>query len=221
MGKRFCVVLILSLSFLLLVCAGCQDSRRFTVAGKSGTLGFGGELTARVATDINARVGVNGLDFDFDDQEIEDVTYKVGVDLFSVSALVDWYVFDDPFHLTGGFINMNNNINLDARPSHSVEIGDHIYTPAEIGTLTGKAEIDGLSPYLGIGWGNPMQSNRRWGFTLDLGIAFTDSPDVSLSATGMAAGLPEDIERERRKIEDDLDFIQIYPVISLGLFIRF
>ena len=56
---------------------------------------------------------------------------------------------------------------------------------------------------------------------MDLGVAFTDSPDVSLSATGMAAGLPEDIEIERRKIEDDLDFIRIYPVFSLGLFIRF
>ena len=221
MGKEFYVVLLLSLCFVLLVSTGCQDSRRFAVSGKGGTLGFGGELTAGLATDINARVGVNGLDFDFDDQEIEDVTYKVGVDLSSVSALVDWYIFDDPFHLTGGFINMNNKINLDARPTNSVEIGDNTYTPAEIGTLTGKAEIDGLSPYLGIGWGNPMQSNRRWGFTMDLGVAFTDSPDVSLSATGMAAGLPEDIEIERRKIEDDLDFIRIYPVFSLGLFIRF
>ncbi|MEJ2647462.1 MAG: hypothetical protein P8016_03510 [Sedimentisphaerales bacterium] len=219
MSKACRVVLFLSFLFLSIVGTGCQDSRRFAVAGKSGTLGFGGELTVGLATDINARVGMNGLDFDFDDQEIEDVTYKVGVDLSSISALVDWHIFDDNFHLTGGFINMNNEFNLDARPSHSVEIGDTIYSPSDIGTLTGKAEIDGLSPYLGVGWGNPMQSNRRWGFTLDLGVAFTDSPDVSLNSTGIVS--QADLSKERQKIEDDLDFIRIYPVISLGLFIRF
>lgn len=114
---------------------------------------------------------------------------------------------------------MDNEIDLDASPTENVEIGDTTYTPAQVGTITGSAEIDGMSPYIGIGWGNPIQSNRRWGFTLDLGVAFTDSPDVSLSSTGIVS--LADLEQERQEIEDDLDSLKIYPVITLGLFYRF
>lgn len=221
MGKKCCIVLLFSLFFLLITATGCRDTGSFAVAGKAGTLGLGGEVTAGLATDINVRVGINGLDFDIDDEEIEDVSYKTRGDLSSMSALLDWHIFDDPFHLTAGIISMDNELRLDATPSQPVEIGDHYYTPSEVGTLTGRAKIDGIAPYFGIGWGNPMQSRRRWGFTLDLGVALTDAPEASLSATGMAAGLQQDLERERQKIEDDLDPIRFYPVISLGLFIRF
>ena len=180
---------------------------------------MGGEFSAKLATDINARVGINTLDFDFDEEEIDDVEYDLGVELNSISALVDWHVFDDSFHVTGGFISMNNEVELDARPTKSVEIGDTIYTPAQIGYLNGSADIDGMSPYLGIGWGNPFGGDRRWGFTLDLGVAFTDSPDVSLTSTGIVSQL--DLSKEIKEIEDDLDGFKFYPVISLGLFYRF
>ena len=219
MNKGLFAVVVTGLFVVLILLAGCTDTGRFAVSGRGGTLGAGAEFTTKIATDINARVGLNALDFDFDDEEIDDVEYDLGIELSSFSALVDWHIFDDSFHITGGFISMNNEIDLDATPTKSVEIGDTIYTPAQIGTLSGCVDIDGLTPYLGIGWGNPFGGDRRWGFTLDLGVAFTDSPDVSLSATGAIA--QADLEKERKDIEDDLDFIQIYPVLSLGLFYRF
>jgi hypothetical protein len=161
------------------------------------------------------------LDLDIDDEEIDDVDYDLGVDMRSFSALLDWHIFNDSFRISGGLISMDNEIDLDARPNTHVEIGDNTYTPAEVGTLSGSVDIDGLAPYVGIGWGNPLTSNKRWGFTCDLGVAFCDSPDVALSATGLAAGLAADIEKERRDIEDDLDSLEFYPVISMGLFFRF
>jgi hypothetical protein len=204
--------------------AGCQDTGRFAVSGKSGTLGVGAELTTKLATDINARVGLNMLDFNYDD-ELDDVEYDLGIDLSSFSALVDWHIFDDSFRISGGFISMNNEISMDARPTENVEIGDITYSPAEIGTLKGSVDIDGLSPYVGIGWGNPFAGNRRWGFTLDLGVAFTDSPDASLTSVGGSKSSDQDLldelEKERKDIEDDLDSFKFYPVISFGLFFRF
>lgn len=219
MTRKLNVFLLLIALVLLFFGAGCQDSGRFAVSGKGGTLGAGAELTTKLATDINVRVGFNSFDLDFDDEEIEDVEYDLGMDFSSFSALVDWHIFDDPFRISAGFISMNNEIDLDARPNKSVEIGNTTYTPAEIGTLNGSVDIDGLSPYLGIGWGNPFGGDRRWGFTLDFGVAFTDSPDVALSATGIVA--QADLEKERKDIEDDLDSFKFYPVISLGLFFRF
>jgi len=219
MKKQFHIFLLSILSVLLSFGAGCQDTERFALSGKASTLGVGPELTTKLATDINVRVGFNTFDFDFDDEEIDDVEYDLGIDLSSVSALVDWHIFDDPFRISGGFISMHNEIDLDARPNKSVEIGNTIYTPAQIGTLNGSLDIDGLSPYVGIGWGNPFAGKRRWGFTLDLGLAFTDSPDVKLSSTGIVTSA--DLEKERRDIEDDFDSLKVYPVISLGLFFRF
>jgi hypothetical protein len=218
MNKRLYVVLSV-LPALFACLAGCADSERFAVAGRTGTLGLGGELTAKVATDINARVGFNTLDLDFDDQEFDDIEYDAEVDFKSFSALADWYIFDGSFHITGGVIYMDNQINLDGRATESVEIGDTTYSPADVGTLRGQADVDGLAPYVGIGWGNPFRSSRRWGFTCDLGVAFTDSPDVSLSSTGTVSNA--DLAQERQDIEDDLDFIRIYPVFSVGLYFRF
>ena len=114
---------------------------------------------------------------------------------------------------------MNNEIDLDARPTKSEQIGDTIYTPAQIGTLSGSVDIDGLAPYVGIGWGNPLTHNQRWGFTCDFGVAFTDSPDVALTSTGVVSQV--DLSREINEIEDDLDSLKFYPVISMGLFYRF
>ena len=219
MKKPFHIFLLSFLSVLLSFGAGCQDTGRFTLSGKAGTLGVGPELTTKLATDINVRVGFNTFDYDFDDEEIDDVDYDLGIDLSSLSAIVDWHIFDDPFRISGGFISMHNTVDLDARPNKNVEIGNTIYTPADIGTLKGSLDIDGLSPYVGIGWGNPFAGKRRWGFRLDMGLAFTDSPDVKLSSTGIVT--LADLEKERRDIEDDFDFLKVYPVMSIGLFFRF
>ncbi len=224
MKKGFFAVVLFTLSFLFIIGTGCQDSGTIAVSGKAGTTGLGGEVTLGLLTDLNVRAGINQLNFDTD-EDIDDVKYDLGVDFESMSGLLDWYIFDNSFHLTGGLYSLNHEICLDATPTASVEIGDIYYDVSEIGMLRGKADVDGLSPYFGIGWGNPMQSNRRWGFTLDLGVIFTDSPDVSLSSYGGSLSSDStflaELEKERKKIEDDLDPIQFYPVATLGLFIRF
>ena len=102
MKKGFFAVVVLSLSFLSIIGTGCQDTGTMAVTGKVGTTGYGGDLTVGFLDDIDARVGINTLDFDFD-ADFGDVEYNVGVDFDSMSGLIDWHIFDDSFHLTGGF----------------------------------------------------------------------------------------------------------------------
>ena len=221
MGKKRTVVLLLILSVLLSCGAGCQDSGKYAVSGKVSTLGLGGEFTTGVTSNVNARVGLNMLDFDIDEEEIEDIEYDIELDFSSFSALADWYVFNGSFRISGGVISMDHEINLDASPSDEIDIGEGTYSPADIGTLSGCVEIDDVAPYVGIGWGNPLTSNRRWGFTCDFGVAFTSSPDVKLTATGAVAGLAEDLAKEIKDIEDDVDKFELYPVIAVSFFYRF
>lgn len=217
-------IVLLILSILLLCGTGCTDTGRFAVSGKGSTLGLGGELTTAATSNINARIGFNTLDLDFDDIEIDDIEYDFGLDFHSFSALVDWYVFDGSFRISGGVLSMDHEIDLDGRPTRREAIGDTVYRPNEIGTLSGSVEVDDVAPYVGIGWGNPLTHSKRWGFTCDFGVAFTDSPDVALSSNGTLASNPgfrANLEKERKEIEDDLDSYKIYGVIALSFFYRF
>lgn len=220
MDKKLNAILLLILLVLLSCGAGCADSGGLAISGKTGTLGLGGELTTGIAPNVNARAGLNTLDFDFDG-EIEDIEYDIGLDFSSFSALVDWYIFDSSFRISGGIVSLNHELALDATPNENVDIGDREYTPAEIGTLSGSVEIDDVAPYIGIGWGNTLGRNKRWGFYTDLGVAFAGSLDVKLSATGAGADLAANLAKEEDEIQDELDAFKFYPVLSMGLFFRF
>jgi len=216
-------ILLLILSILVACGAGCTDTGKYAISGKASTLGLGGEFTTAIKSDINARVGYNMLDVDIDDKEIEDIDYDLGIDFSSFTALADWYIFNGSFRISGGVVSMDHEIDLDARPNESIEIGDMVFTPAEVGSLHGNVEFDDVAPYVGIGWGNPLTSSRRWGFTTDFGVIFSDTPDVTLHATGGTnpPELEDELEKQRKDIEDFFDDLKIYPVIAVSFFYRF
>ncbi|MBL7188673.1 MAG: hypothetical protein ISS70_20300 [Phycisphaerae bacterium] len=225
MGKKLDAVLLLILLVLLSCGAGCADIGGLAISGKTGTLGMGGELTTGIAPNVNARVGINTMDLDFEG-DIDDIEFDIGADFSSFSALVDYYVFDGSFRVSGGIVSMNHELALKATGAagEREDIGDGNYDwETDIGTLSGSVEIDDVAPYVGIGWGNTLGRNKRWGFYTDLGIAFAGSPDAKLSATGAGAtpGLAEDLAKEEDEIQDELDAFRFYPVLSMGLFFRF
>jgi hypothetical protein len=219
LGVKGILFLLLS---LVALAGGCGDTGGLAVAGKAGTLGYGGELTAKIRSDVNARVGINTLDWDFDG-DVAGIDYDMGLDLSSFTALVDWFPFNGPLRITSGVIVMNNELGLRARGSSGEleGIGDGTYDWANVGTLFGDASVDDVAPYIGIGWGNILDKSKRWGFYSDFGVAFTQSPDVSLSSSGTAPGLALDLLREQTDIEDELEPFKYYPVLSAGFFIRF
>ncbi len=223
MGKELNAIVLLILSVLLSCVIGCADSGGLAISGKAGTLGLGGELGTAITSGVNARVGVNALSFDYEG-EAEDVEYDVGVDLLSFPALLDWHPFSGPFRISAGALLNRNEIDLRARPTTREEIGDREYEPAEIGTLSGDVDFDDIAPYLGIGWGNPLDRDRRWGFFCDFGVVYMGSPHVTLSANGTLASDPTfqaDLAREEDDIKDKVNRYRFYPVISIGLFFRF
>jgi hypothetical protein len=226
MAGKLSTIISLSFSLIFYCSFGCTDTGRFAVSGKVGTLGPGGDLTVPITSNINARVAYNKLDLDYEDQEIENITYDVSVGLSSFSAMADWHIFDDPFRISGGVISIDNKFRLNCRLSEdeTIDLGDNTYDYEQLGTLKGRLEMDHIAPYVGIGWGNPFSSDSRLGYTCDFGVAFMNAPNVSLSANGTASSQPgfmADLEKERKDLEDDLDVLKIYPVISVGLYFRF
>ena len=93
-------------------------------------------------------------------------------------------------------------------------------TDTRVGILSGRSDINGAAPYIGIGWGNLIGRSKKWGFHSDFGVAFADSPDVVLRANGTLAADPRfqaDLAREAKDITEDLEDFEVYPVISVGL----
>jgi hypothetical protein len=223
MGKTSNAVVWLVMGVILLCGTAYADTGMFAVAPKVSTLGLGGDLAVKITPGVNCRLGLQGFSYDFDATE-SDIEYDFDVDMFSSSALLDWHIFGDAFHITGGFLFADMDFDLDAKPADTLTIGDNDYDADDVGSLTGTLDIDDVVPYVGIGWGNPFDKKKRAGFIIDLGVAYTGAPDIALSATGPAAGTPqfqEDLKREEQDLKDETSDYKFYPVISLSFYYRF
>jgi hypothetical protein len=192
---------------------------QIAVQPKISTLGIGGEVVFNVAPSWNARVGGNFMDLDFD-KELEDINYDIGIDLMSFSALLDWHVFKNAFRITGGAIYNDNKATMTATPTVDVIIGDGSYTASTIGTLNASLSYkNNIAPYIGIGFGNPMNAKQRLGLTMDIGVMYAGEPDVTITETTGTVS-QADLNKEAKEIEDN-DYLKWYPVLGLNLFIRF
>lgn len=186
------------------------------VGVKAGTLGYGAEFTYGINDSFNARLGLNTYSFDDTDTQ-DDIEYDMDMDWQSTGAYLDWHPFQGSFRLTVGYILNKNEIGMKATPSGTYDIGGTTYTDAEIGNLTGAVDF-GNGLFYGLGWGN-AGDGKGLGFILELGV-LQQAPDLSLAASGPIASDPtfqQDLSREQKDAQDDLDDFDQYPVISLGL----
>ena len=79
---------------------------------KAGTLGTGVDLSIALTKNINARISLTSIDLDSENETIEvgdfgstgDLDAELDFDFGATALLIDWYVFDGTFHLTGGLI---------------------------------------------------------------------------------------------------------------------
>jgi hypothetical protein len=200
------------------------DFGGLAIAGRGGTLGLGGELIVNFLPVVNGRFGVTYLPLSVGG-EIGEVSYDFDLRVLTFPLTLDWYPFKNGFHLSGGLIFNQTEMDLDTGSTASVTFNGHEYSASEFGTIHGDANFQRLAPYVGMGWGNAFGREKRWGILSDLGVAFLGRPRVSLSPTGQAAlsdpDFMADLAQEQADIEDDLSILRFYPVLSISLFYRF
>ena len=217
----------------------------WAIAPEVSTLGLGGSIVRRITPNFNARVGVNAFGLGIDITET-DFDYEGDLNLFNVSTLIDVHPFrNSGLRLTGGLIIGNNNIEGTADVSERVadELGEVEFGGATIdirdldidGLATIDADIElyeGASPYVGIGGGNAVGGSKGLGFWWNLGVVFSGSPNAEVSSN-FSEDIPDELrqevveaadlalEDEEEDLEDELDFLRVYPVVSLGLSYQF
>jgi hypothetical protein len=192
------------------------------VAAKVGTLGFGVDVSKSFTPQLNGRLGVNfgNVGFNRTDSGID---YDARLNLSSVQLFGDYYPSSNSsFRITGGLVAQNNRVAVTSKPSGNgtYTIAGNQYAASSVGTLNGEyAYGNSIAPYLGIGIGK--STNEGLGFNADLGVMFTGSPKVSLTASNPTfnnnATTRAQIDSQARQTENDLRGFNVYPVISVGV----
>jgi outer membrane cobalamin receptor len=196
--------------------------RRFAVAGRLlGSLGPGVDLLTRVSSRLNARLSLAApVTVGPFDENTEAVDYDLKLELGSAALLLDWHPTGGRLHVSGGGMVHRHDFDVTAKSADSYRLGGVEYPAAEIGTLSGTVEMAPLSPYLGLGWGNPIARKGRFGLNVDAGVAFQRLRSVTLGITGPAGSnpdLPQHLRQEAGALRESLDGFRFYPVIGLSL----
>lgn len=185
------------------------------------TLGFGAQLTWGIGDSVSIGVEANRFDKGINDS-YGGINYRYEIDSTSFAVLGHWYPAGrgGVFRLTAGLYRNDSRVGGTAglTSGSSYTIGNNTYTAAEIGTLTGTATFDKNAPYIGIGWGG--RPGERFGFTFDLGAMYVGAPRVGLSTTGGVV-TANDLEAERQQVENDFRNFKWFPLVALGVYVRF
>ncbi len=206
----------------------------WAIVPEVSTLGLGGSVVRKIVPQLNAKAGINAFGLGFDLEET-DATYDSDLNLFNVSTILDYHPSKrSGFRLSGGLIFSDNNAEGTTTPTldngtETITIGNQTFNVDELASADADVDItNSVAPYLGIGWGNPVAEGKGLGFWFNAGVAFGGSPEITVTPNiteGVSDQIRQEIEQaaedEAEEIEDNIGFISVYPVVSLGLSYQF
>lgn len=216
-----------TLTAILLTTVGASRAdAQFTLGARASTLGAGAEVIFRPSSAIALRATGNLLSFTRE-EEVEGIPYELEPRLRSLGASVDFYPFGKVLYLSGGVVANDNRATARAIIGSSITIGNQTYSNTEIQSLQGDLEWERtLAPYAGLG----LETGGRVGIAFEAGVVFSGTPTVALSGvttlTGPARQEFDDAvaaeEAEVRAwIDDNSRWTKYYPVVALGIRVRF
>ena len=212
-----------------IMCTSSAALADTAIALRGGTLGIGLDLDFGLTESLTLRVGYSGFNYD-DTVDDSDVRYDGELQLRNASALLDWHAFGGGFRLSFGAFGAGSKVDVVGVPTGGTyEIGDDVFTAAQVGSLRGEIEFgNSVAPYVGIGWGNTVDPAERITFVFDIGAMYSGTPDVNLTAqcgvsvpTATCNRLATAVQEEEDEIADEAGLYEWYPVISLGIAVRF
>jgi len=202
-----------------------------SLGAHAGTLGFGVEATQSLHRKLNSRIGFNTLSTSLEDS-YDGVDYNANIDFKTLTALLDWHPFAGTFRLSGGLVLNNSAITIrNKQITQTFTFGNSNYTSSDL-ALEGDISFQPFAPYVGLGWSSAPAKKSGFGFSAEIGIMYSGSPDIQLSASGTATdqnnpnstfnvaadpGFQENLAREEKNLQDDYKKYKYFPVLSMGV----
>jgi hypothetical protein len=235
--------LILAAGLLCVSAAAMAEDVASThgVGARIGTDGIGLSYTYGLNKYVDLRAGYSFGSYSYDDDD-EGINYKAKLKLGALSGLVDIKPFAGGFRITTGVYSASPELTLNASGRDVYEVGDSEYD-GDL-RLDGGFDLGSAAPYLGIGWGGTTNGSG-FGVSFDLGVLFTGSAKIDLTASGFACDVTDagcdptdatspgridvskdptfqaELAKERADLEDDAKDFKLWPVLNLGLHYRF
>jgi outer membrane protein W len=199
----------------------------FGVSAKAGTAGLGIDLTKAINDNFKVRAGYSSYEYDTTHTE-ENVDYDATLRLGGVSLLADYHPWAGGFRVTAGGYTPKHRLNGTAKyigSTSTVTINGTTYSSNDLANLTLDAKWNGFRPYLGLGYDGFNKTKAGLFFTADVGVIFSGSPTVSLTANCVNAALcaqaTADLTAETAKLRGDIDGAKYLPVVQFGIGYRF
>ena len=214
---RTCAVLL-----VLPLFTAAHAENMLGVGAKAGTLGLGIEGTWRPSKYFDIRFGANQYDYD-DSGTFASINYDAQLNLDNLYVTGNFTFPSSPLRLTLGAYENGNEFNGTSDDNGPILfLGGDPYPSDAVGTLTSGASFEGPSPYVGVGYDFTVFG--RIGMNLDFGVLWQGEPDVTLTADGVLSGDPTfeaSLESERLLLEEELNDLKVWPVVSLGFVVNF
>ena len=221
---------------LLFFCPGAY-ALDLGVGGRVGINGIGAEISVGLTQRLNLRFMAASIDIDDEEETVTvgdagfegDILAEVGFDYGATALFLDWHVFNGSFRLTAGMMRNDGGADVSGSLQSPIVVDGVTISPSDFegNTLSGSVDLaDSYQPYLGIGWGRGAGDGPGLSLMFDVGVALLD-PAVTLDATlASGSGLTQaEFDDALRGMEEDaeadLDDLEIWPVLAVGLNFRF
>lgn len=207
---------------LAALCAlGAQPSSAQTgFAIRGGSTGIGLEVAHQIKPWVSVRAGgtyfaLTGREFTLENEDV-DIGFSIDAKGSSFFVLADLMPLGNFIHLSTGLVYNALSIDALGEPLTDYQLENRTFTKSTLGSLSVSLDYaNKIAPYVGIGFGN-VATGGRIGITLDAGVIFSGALTVNLLGTGML----EPTAEQDSVVQEALDGVRIYPLISLGLVIR-
>ncbi len=218
-----------------------EDSGRAGVAVKASTLGGGAEVAVRVTHRTNVRAGFNIITYSRGFNK-DGISYDGQLDFKTFEAHYDVFPWATSFHVSGGILvyavdPITATPHVPAGQSFSLGGADFISDPTDPVTGNGKIVFHRAAPTVTFGFGNlvPRNASKHFSVPVEFGVAFQGAPKATLNLAGSVCDSPglncrsaasdptvqSQILAEQNKINSDMSFFKVYPIISIGIGYKF
>lgn len=208
------------------------------VAVKLGVAGIGFDVaTPLIRQWLNLRGGASFFSYTPSTITQDNLNIDGHLKMQNAGIMVDLFPFHGRVRLSGGLTVYNDTgltATLEVPNGQSITVGDTDYYSDPTHPLHGNGVFilggNKVVPRVTIGTGNMIPKKGRFTFQSEIGIQYISAPTVSYNFSGNGCNdktytncgpIPqENVIDEQNKLQNDLNELRFYPILSIGLSYR-